>query len=59
MQINNKQIYSPSQPLGQSPAEYAVTRRLTAVLTGSQIIRYGFSPLNGVVTLKEGLVTRA
>jgi hypothetical protein len=41
----NEQIYGPSQPPGQSPAEHAVTRRLTAVLTGSWITRHGFPRL--------------
>jgi len=58
----NEQIYGPSQPLGLSPAEHAVTRRFTAViLPGSPDYNpwFSLSPLDGVVTLKEGLATGA
>jgi hypothetical protein len=52
-----EQIYPPSQPQGQTPAEHAVTRRFTAVVLPSSLDynppRFSLSPLDGVVPLER------
>ena len=61
--MSNEQIYGPSQPLGRSPAEHAVTRHQlsnTKKNLAAWTTPYGFPVSSqGVVTLGEGLVTGA
>ena len=58
-----EQIYPPPNPEGDCPRGMrSLAALLTAVILPGSLditVRFSLSPLDGVVTLREGLVTRA